>query len=297
MNRTTQATLVLALLLGGCVIQSDKYPRSRDLPPQWRVTGLRLLAIRADPPEIRPGQTAAIERLLVDPLNEVQVVLWTACPELRATPFGCPLDLQGLDLETATPEQLREAGVIGIEPFLLPTVIGEESTIAHLGDAQRLEGAYLQVNALALPEGSDFEQLDFNMVESAFKRVVISEATTPNHNPGIDAFTVDGVQVPEQTTVVLQVDQPYEISVDLTDDAIETYTYLNRAGETEQRIEEPFAEWYSSGGKVDEFNTLHPYLPSTFFTPQERGVEGTWWVVIKDRRGGISWTSRRWRTE
>ena len=37
------------------------------LPPQWRVDKLRLLAIRAVPPEIAPGETAVIERLLVNP--------------------------------------------------------------------------------------------------------------------------------------------------------------------------------------------------------------------------------------
>ena len=94
---------------------------------------------------------------------------------------------------------------------------------------------------------------------------------------------------------VVDAEQVYELSVDLRDDAIQTYTYVTGDGVAEERVEEPYAEWFSTGGTLDETITLHPYLGATWVSP-ESAVDGTWWVVLKDRRGGLTWVAQRWRT-
>lgn len=288
--------LVPLLLLAGCVINSDKYTRPRDLAPQAIVTSLRILAIQADPPELAPGETAVFRALIADPDDLSDNTLWVACGPDRASDFGCPFDPAALD-EDATIEDLIAAGVIGFEPDLPPSLTADAAWLEGLSDDERLEGINWTVNALALPAdapaGDDF---DFNSVESAFKRVVVSEAPTPNNNPGIVSFAVDGVPIDGAAVVLVDAGEPYELAPILADDAIETYTFRNVDGEDEQRVEKLYAEWYATGGTVDEFNTLDPFLESTWIAPSEPEAEGTWWVVLKDRRGGIAFAQRRWRT-
>lgn len=285
------------LAASACVINGDAYPRPRDLSPAWRVDKLRLLAIRADPPEIRPGEGARFEALLVDPEQSVSTTLWVACGEEEATDFGCPFDPTSLDPE-ATPEELAEAGIIGIEPFLPPTYTAPEDLLAGIDDERlRTEGVNVTINALALPEvAEDDTEFDFNQVESGFKRLVVSEATTPNENPEIVGFQVDGIDIATDQLVLVDPAEAYELAPVLADDAVQTYEYLNIDGVVEERTEEPWASWYATDGEVTEDTTLPPFLESTWIAPEAPGVEGTWWVLIRDRRGGLAWTSRRFRT-
>jgi hypothetical protein len=295
------SSLALTLLVAGCVINNNKYPRPRDLPVQSIVTGLRILAISAEPPEIRPGEQAQVRALLVDPDAVTDLVVWVVCEGQAATDFGCPFDPTGLD--TATPEELLARGVIGVEPLFPPIFTAPEGILEGLDDRKRQEGVNFTVQALALPVPEDPDtsasaDINFNEVESGFKRLIVGEAPTPNHNPGIEGVTVDGADIPSGATFVIDPGEPYEIGLRLAPDAIESYQYLNIDGEVETRTEEPFVEWYSTAGDVEEFNVLYardPTLGGVWVAPQEPGMEGTFWAVLKDRRGGVSWTSRRWR--
>lgn len=289
--------LPLLLVLAGCTINDGRYPRPRDLSPGWRVDKLRLLAIQAEPPEVEPGRTATFRALLVDPDDTVDLTVWVWCTEQAATSFGCPFDPTTLDGADLDPDDLEAAGVIGVEPFLAPSFTPDATLLDGLDERERLEGVNVTINALSLPETvDDTDSFDFNEVESGFKRLVVSQATTPNRNPSLDGFTVDGARVPEQGVALVDPGQPYELAPVLGDDAIETYTFVNRDGVAEERVEEPFVTWFASGGTLDEDTTLHPFLEATWIAPVEPGVAGTVWAVVQDRRGGISWVERRWRT-
>ena len=50
--------LLASLALAGCSI---------DLPPASRIDKLRLLAVRAEPPEVSPGQTSTFDTLVAFP--------------------------------------------------------------------------------------------------------------------------------------------------------------------------------------------------------------------------------------
>jgi hypothetical protein len=111
-------------------------------------------------------------------------------------------------------------------------------------------------------------------------------------------MSVDGVEIPSGTVVELDRDQPYEIGARLAEGSVQTYTYLNRDGEAEERTEEPYIHWYSDGGTVEEEITLFPFLESTWRSPiPEDGKRnrGTIWAVVRDRRGGMAWASLDWR--
>lgn len=289
-------SMAMAILLTSCTLQSDKYQRPRDLAPAWKVDKLRILAIQAQPPEIKPGEQASFAALLIDPEASIETTIWAQCSASEASSFGCPFDPTALD-GADDPETLAAAGIIGIEPFLPPVYEAPLDILAGRQGRDLLEGVNVTVNALALPaESAETEEFDFNAVESAFKRFVVSEAETPNRNPSITALEVDGEPTDPESPILVEPGQEIEVSPILAEDAIETYAYLNFDGEREERVEEPFALWYTSDGNMVEDTTLHPFLPATWIAPSEPGLSGTIWVVLKDRRGGVTWSSLAWQT-
>ncbi|MEQ1505797.1 MAG: hypothetical protein ABMB14_26415 [Myxococcota bacterium] len=301
---------LLALLLG-CVINGDKYPRPRDLTPDWMVDRTRILGVRADPPEAVPGQVVTFQSLIGMPVGgEVELgVVWLAClvdPD-AAWAFGC--DLGAVDLTAPTPPGTTTTGafatgVIGFEPGIPPVYPVPDDALDDLTDDEALEGRYALIQVLALPQdvlaelssgALAFEDVDFAVVESAYKRLIVSAAETPNHNPEIGAFTVEGAPIAAGAAVHVDPGQPYELGLVLPDGTREVYAYQNSDGTEEERVEEPYASWFSTGGELAETVTLWPYLQATWTAPE--GVEtGRWYAVLRDRRGGMSWFVQDWTT-
>lgn len=283
--------LPLALATTGCVIGSEKYPRPRDLPDSTYIDRTRVLAIQAEPPEIRPGETAEVRGLIANPTGASLTVIWFACPPETTTDFGCAVDFGGLDPSTATPEDLLEAGVIGIEPGLPATYTAPPDFLDGLDGDGRREGINATLQALAFPStGVDTDAgIDFNAVEIGFKRLVVSEAETPNHNPELGAFRVDGVAIEEGATPSLPANATVELGIEIPESAVEAYRYTTSDGATDDRIEDPYVSWYCDGGTLFESDTLYPYLDATFTTPEAPEATLTCWAVARDRRGGIAW--------
>lgn len=301
---TLAASAAASCLLGGCVINSERWARPVDLAQSWMVDRTRILGIRAEPAEIEPGQRASLEALIaMAPGADEQLgLLWLACPEEGP---GCSTDLGGFDIETATPEELEALGFIGFEPGLPPAYTAPTSILEPLDDTERLEGLNVLVQLTAFPldelagatEATEPEPLDFNEIEAGYKRLVVSEAPTPNNNPELVGLTVDGQSIPAGIEVVrVEPGQAYDLGILLAEGAgREVYAYLNSDGQIEERVEEPYATWYTTGGEVIEPVTLWPYMESTWIAPDEADAQGTWYVVVRDRRGGMSWWLQDWQ--
>ncbi|MCB9678901.1 MAG: hypothetical protein H6737_27615 [Alphaproteobacteria bacterium] len=278
----TFAPLAFALVLSGCVLNGNKYQRPRDLEQPWEVTKPRLLAVRAEPAEPRPGDTVVFEALLVDPNDEIDSTLWIACPtdDNLDIAFGCIADSEQ---------------IIGIEPFQAPVYTTPTDILDGLEGQDRLEGRYVLVQVTGLPPidpndpDIDFEDIDFNQVEAGYKRIVVSEATTPNQNPVLTGVLADGNAVLPGQVIEVDAGQRYDIGVTIDDRSIERYEFLNGDGQIENRIEEPYVTWYTTSGVMVEPATLYPFLEATWEAPDESGTEGTIWAVCRDRRGGQDW--------
>ncbi len=294
--KNTALFLGICLLLPACVINADKYPRPRDLTPAWKTTSLRILAIQAEPPEIQPGEPATFSALLADPNGDAGGTLWVACSPEQTTPFGCAIDFSVLGDDT-TPDELAEAGVIGFEPAFAPVWTAPEDTLDRLEEEDRAEGLGFTVQATVLPpDGADPDaEFDFATFESGYKRIIVSEAPTPNDNPFIESFSVDGVPIGPDDVVEVDAGQSYELSVVLPDDTIQTYEYINPDGMLEERIEEPFVSWYATEGSAMEDTTLYPFTQSDWTAPELPEEQGFWYAIVRDRRGGLSWIVRQWR--
>lgn len=287
---TSRLPLVAVALLSGCIVGDGKYKRPYELDVASEVDRVRILAVQAEPPEARPGEIVRFTALVPDPQDEVDILLWLACPPSDAGGYGCSADLGALGGEP-TPEELREAGVIGIEPGLPPEYVPPVDLLDGLDERGRREGLNVTVQLAAFPQeaitdtaGSDF----FNEVEVGYKRLVVSEAPTPNHNPVITGFDVDALPIPDGIAAEVDAGQQYDLGITIALETVETYEYLNSDGVIESRTEEPYATWYCTDGQLLESVTLHPHTQATWLAPDEPGAV-TCWAVVRDRRGGIAW--------
>jgi hypothetical protein len=288
--------MIALSFLSGCVIGGDRYLRPRDLAPASLVDRPRILAIAAEPPEARPGTFVSISALLARPLDDATdyVQIWLACPIDESGGFGCETDLSTLDPDD--PAALLEAGVIGFEPGLPPSYVVPEDFLDDLPEEDRAEGAYVLLQTTAFPADGleDPAGIDLTEAEIAYKRLVVSLAQTPNHNPVLGQWRVEGAPVPIDGIVHLQRRSYYDLAVEIVDTSIEIYLFRNSDGELEERVEEPYVAWFTTGGELQEEVTLFPYVDATWLSPSRSGAAGEWFAVVRDRRGGMSWRSQRW---
>ena len=265
-----------------------------ELSESWQIDRLRVLAVAAEPAEPRPGDTVTFSSLVVSPGVDVAATVWFACL-FGDDEYGCEVDpslLGSLEdttkLDEDTLDALYDAGFIGAEPYLPPVWQVPTDALADLSEDERQEGLTALINVTAIPDQDEITEDD---LELAFKRVPVSEAKTPNHNPVIANVTVDAFEVAEGSTVSVDRGLPYTLGVTLTDDSVEPYTYVTEDGVAEDREEEPYFTWYAEHGSFEQTSSLWPYTTVTWYPPTDRTVDaGSLWVVVRDRRGGMAWS-------
>lgn len=274
------------LLMLGC--------STSDLAQSWQIDRLRVLAVAAEPAEPRPGDVVTFSSLTVSPDVPWAASVWIACLDPSDSSMGCSIDPSLLDGIAAgdaiTPEQqqaLLDAGLIGVEPYFAPTWTVPLDALDALEADARLEGVTAFINITAIPDQDPVDERD---LELAYKRVPVSEALTPNHNPAVLGLTVDGVAVPASASLLLDPGQSYELAPILADDAVEDYVFRNSAGEDEDRTEEPYVSWYLQEGRFDQPFSVSPDLGRVYTAPAEPAhAEASIWFVVRDRRGGMGW--------
>ena len=286
------------------------------LAQPWQLDRLRILAVQAEPAEPRPGEQVSFQALYFLPDGtSLSLATWFACLPDSADSFGCAVDpsllegLQDVDLDSLTPEeqaalyaQLLEAGLIGVEPLFAPTWTAPADALDGLDEQARLEGVSAIVNITAIPDAdAQGGEVDSSEVEIAYKRLPISEASTPNHNPQVTGFLVDEAPVAPGSTVEVLWGQELHLEPLLSTDSIETYLYRTAEGVDEERIEEPYATWYTEAGEFDQPYGLYPTMDVAWTPPapdvepgfppyqSDQARDVTVMVVVRDRRGGMSW--------
>lgn len=131
MNRLSipRAFLCAASLLavGGCIQTPTRDPESY-------INGLRLLAVKAEPPEIPAGQTTTLDTLIVDPKGRVIDVAWAYCAQ--PAPVGSRVSTGCVLNETS--DFLFPFGSGPSTMFMMPTL-----DPSMLGTADNTNGIYL----------------------------------------------------------------------------------------------------------------------------------------------------------
>ena len=292
------------------VIVTNIACQASEMAQSWQVDRTRVLAIKAEVvgedgttsslAEAQPGETINLSALLVHP-ELPSAALWLGCSGDDASPFGCIpsesiFELLGeLDSEEMTPEefeefqaQAQELGLVGLDPFLPATYTFGEDFLDHLTDDEKLEGDELQITIIATPFVDG--QPDESDTEIANKRIPVSTTTTPNHNPDILHILIDGVASTLGEVISVVGGERYEIEPILIE-APEDYTFVTSDGEPEVRTEDPYFNFYTTGGSYDTSYSLYgDFKAVTWTAPYATEADQvTIWVVSRDRRGGMGW--------
>jgi len=274
-------SLVLALFAAAC---------SDDFDPSSRVSELRLLAVQADHPFALPGDDVHLTALAFDPEARPLTWAWGVCLEPSSSVALDCLRALSFDALTIAPDRTEhdlvvpetDAGYVGVAVVVCPGEIVR-------GDTQGVPLACVDVDGVRLPL-SEFEL--------GLKRINVREPSE-NENPAIAEVLWDGAPWPED-----------EIKLDACErtkngacDAWTEHTVEVRApGASEQSVdrdrnpvtEQAVVQMYATGGEFEDDVRLVDTAKTTWRARREdAGGMITFWFVVRDDRGGVSWVTRR----
>lgn len=234
--------LLIALALFAC---------SEGFDPSSLVKDMRVLAIKAEPPEVNPGNTVTFIPLVANPSGEPLEYTWLLygdasfmeSPGTSDEPAGDPLmEIVGEIISFPVPSGiLDELG--GFESVTVPVVL---------------------------------EVIQGENMRRAFKGVLISKNTTaPNRNPEIS-----GIMVNEEFPVISPIF--VQASTEEEDSVIDIEVVLDVFSMDEG--DEILTYWYSDSGEF-EYNDKRV---NSWTAPQEECA--TYIIaVVRDERGGTDW--------
>lgn len=250
------------LLLLGVVACDDK------LPVQSFIEKLRVLGVRAEPPELAPGETTQLDALVVQPPTARATApkdisyLWVSCSVpsgvTQLTPCGVS------DLTTAPPSCAADPSasicLLGTDPTARYTA--SAATLGADGTGQRLitmvasETANGALGCLLDTAANNGIPTDPDHCVITLKRLVVSNAMTKNHNPSLQTLTLalqlDGDQLGEARSLLdgsarytlapTKKKPTWQLGADRASDASEL--------KADSRYEELSVAWYISAGKL-----------------------------------------------
>ncbi len=295
--------LVLSLLAGsGC---NDPFD------PFNRLTSMRVLAIRSDPPLPAPGETVTLSALVYSTPDDPPLSYeWSWCPLPGPSDQGHPCQISDQQLA-----QLAEAGV------QLPSFdLGDQPTaqLTHAIDPLILTQLCAGVGLQDVPvcEGGFPVQIRLT-VSSATKtetsvrqlRLRLGPAAEANANPNIEgllAVPKDGDPQPidEQGTMTLPRHEKTVIRAVVPESAAEEYEGLDNDRQP-ARVHEILAlSWFVESGdtKAERTSFISGQIPlatavENQWTPARTkdypGAQSRIIVVLRDNRGGIAWREGR----
>ncbi|HMI91150.1 MAG TPA: hypothetical protein VK509_07290, partial [Polyangiales bacterium] len=290
--------VVAAVLLSACI----ELP---DFPDGNLVLEPRPLAIVADPPEARPGQSVQLSLMLSHPLPGAEVQ-WRVCGEYFSFSGGN----QYGDGESGEGCGANDPAIASGEQVELPGVLSA-ALFANLDLAREVLGASLPEGTIdlvrtrvGLPVLVEARLQHERRTLRATKRLLVSDRQDGNANPPPPRFELD-----DQLVIgVEDLDQPFTCAgvsgrvpvvepgsevklapvVDGDEEPwLERYQIIDARGDLQNRTETAFYSWYVSGGDVGPGTTKGPDRDATWQTPKEPGCQRVW-VIIRDGHGGTS---------
>ena len=201
MRKNLLNALALVTVLTGC---------TTDFPEASLVDKLRVLAISADRPEVLPGETVAINALVVGVDPATVTYEWRACPLTEqgrgffgggaglGTSGGGAYSLESpgtcFELEAIAPELVYDLGSAATAEVTIPDdILSDESVGAYYGFGT---GGLpeLVLNAVKMVAGVNYtvnlRVRAGDEVLDAFKRINVSSSPDPNVNPENIAFSL-----------------------------------------------------------------------------------------------------------
>lgn len=268
------------------------------------VTSPRVIAVRAEPAEVRPGRAINYLALIAMPLESDRALepAWSYCNATKplsennavsaqclGTSFMVPLG-NGLAIDTSMPT--TACGTFGPD-----TARGGHRP--HDPDAT---GGYYQPLRVVLGDSAPsfyLSRILCNLASAPSEQAVqFAQAYLPNSNPRVEALETRAAghvvaldQIPADADIQLALSWPAQDS--------ESYAYYELQSQTVvTRREAMDATWYATSGTFASFSTGRseddPVTQSdnTWHSPAELGPVHLW-VVLRDSRGGIGFGDYR----
>ncbi len=280
-------TLFLVLLGMACSACGD------DFDPASRVENLRVLAVQADKPFAKPGEDVTLRALYHDPEGRTLSWAFGTCAGYESTTaLACAqtLDFDSLTVqgepshvlqvpETRQGAPLRTGDVIGVVVMACPGTISQ-------GDTSGIPVRCVDASG---------DELGLEAFELGVKRIFVHEQQR-NANPEIAMILWDGERWPEGEERQLSCSEngrckrhTLEVrAAEAQDEAVDA--------SAEKAGEQHVVQFYATGGSFeDDVRTLED--PETTFRarPEDKGKLLTMWFVLRDDRGGVSWSERQVR--
>jgi len=302
MRATTESAILSVVCL--CLLACTP-----DFDDAWLVKDLRILAMRADPPEViapslaDPLPPVSVDVLAVDPSHDpTRTMHWEA--------WVCSAEEQHC-ADAQFKQQLKAAETALSEVTLDGFVASPELLQACL-DADPLHGFG------GLPVMIEVRLDDGEHRVRAVKRLVytfplpyspLPQGKQPNHNPSLDHVDfADAGQVVGDQTLSAATGQTLEIVPAASAGAAEDYVVTTNDGPGDdqhnapgqQQLQEYLRYAYFAtagqlirdvtGGRPDPYDAKanSDDVASTWIAPTDQH-EATLWVVIRDDRGGTDW--------
>lgn len=281
-----KAHVLCTVLLLGCVPDAGERASLVDSP--------RVLAIVADPPEAKPGDTVRFRVLVASPegtLAEPQAY-WALCltpkppAEENAVAEACwardyqPVGGPAAELDITIPEDAC-------------ALFGPALTSADVRprDADRT-GGYYQPVRVAIPElaAFGFERIRCALPNAAADvSLAYAERYRNNENPTITELHASIAGEPA-TLEAIPAGASVELRVSFADTAKERFVVYDPNGQSlEEQVEELRASWFVTSGElstdVSDEDEGGPSSSVTWTAPAAEGF-ATIWVVLRDSRGG-----------
>jgi hypothetical protein len=311
MTRLTARSRWLALLCALPLAAGCSDDEEEEFSPASYIDKLRILAVKATPPDAIPGEQVRLESLVVDPLSGARPLsfVWLICDP----------DPTGLGSNVCASQDTTRGleGVLG-EDGALP----EGVTVRPFGDGawyqtprdvfddvppdDPLRQYGTQATVLLVAYNGRFPQElqspDVNK-ELALKRLrVVARGAKRNKNPVVASVTVNGQPLTDSESPVLEPGSVVKLAAKAKDGSAEDYERPLPDGTTLSVTEKLVFSWFTNSGRLDGLTRQAARTPDggeiDFVVPtydQSVGGYADLYVVLRDPRGGLDWVRRRVR--
>jgi hypothetical protein len=281
--------ILLLTALGACRPEIGEAPSS--------ITGPRILAVRGEPPESSPGEEVTYEVLVASPAGTLlePEAYWALCltprplAENNSVNDACwreaylPIGGPSRTITAATPEDACQ-------------LFGPETPPGDYRPRDPdITGGFYQPVRVAIPElaAFGFERVTCNLANApADIAVDFRERYLPNRNPELTALTArdaDLAAVPAGARV--------ELELGWTPESAEVYPVFDAAAQAlVDRREALRVSWYATAGSFEADRTgrgedeAETFTRNTWTAPAEPAAVHLW-VVLRDSRGGVSFSA------
>lgn len=301
----------LALLLCAC---------SQTFDPVSNVEGFRVLDMRAEPPDLHPGDVATLDSLVVNPKDPSAPVsvLYLGCdpaPSVYAENPCARYQTVTDASQLLSPDGGLPPGAhfIGINrgsytaPADLFSSVPADDLARKRGVLAVILGIALQADVSSLPSGDAAKELIQKVLtkqipsQLIIKRIRISEDPELNHNPVLGLVADDEGVLRREHPLLVAPGQSVPLFARASEGAQEPYVAVGPDGTTDSRTETPVLSWFTSAGALDKSRTVDSD-PDQFFTAPDGSSDDaqhaissgrgfTLWVVLRDGRGGTDWAA------